>query len=44
MREKLTDLLLFLVRRINRYKDRCLSKRLHDIADQYDPFPTGEWK
>lgn len=26
------------------YKDRGLSRRLHDLADQYDPRPTGEWQ
>lgn len=39
----MTTFLLWLVRKLNRYKDRCLSKRLHRLADEYNPFPTGEW-
>lgn len=38
-----TDLLIWTVEKTCRYKDRCLAHRLHRLADQYDPRPTGEW-
>ena len=44
VRSHLTDFLLWSLRRVNRYKDRCLARRLHNIADEYDPRPTGEWQ
>lgn len=32
-----------LIRFSERHKDRELARELHDIADQYDPRPTGQW-
>ena len=41
--EKTTDFLMWLIHILNRYKDRNLSVRLHDLADNYDTRPTGQW-
>lgn len=43
-RIKLTDLLIYLIKKLNPYKDPSLSRKLHDVADEYDKNPTGEWK
>ena len=40
----LTAWLLKLLRVLNPYKDNGLSQQLHDIADEYDTRPTGEWR
>lgn len=42
--EKATDALLWSVEKLNRHKNRCLSQRIHRLADRYDPRPTGEWE
>ena len=39
----LTSWTIWLIKIVNPYKDRMLSNRLHDLADWYDPRPTGEW-
>ena len=44
LQDKLTRMLLWLLLKLNPSKDRCLSVRLHDIADQYDTRPTGQWR
>ena len=36
-REKITDLCFYIIKIMNKYKDRCLAKRLNDLADYYDP-------
>ena len=38
-----TDLLLYLLKKLNRFKDTSLSLRLHYIADSYDKNPTRRW-
>jgi hypothetical protein len=43
-RDKLTNSAIHIVTLLNRYKDRSLAFRLHDLADQYDPRPTGQWQ
>lgn len=40
---KTTDVLLYLMKQINKGKDRTLSHLLHNIADEYDPRPTKQW-
>jgi hypothetical protein len=37
IREAFKDLALFMLIKTNRYKDRCLAKKLRDLADLYDP-------
>ena len=44
MRYKATKFLLWFIQKINKSKDRSLAMELHDLADQYDPRPTGEWQ
>lgn len=39
-----TDVILKLLLQVNQSKDRSLSWRLHNIADEYDPRPTGQWR
>jgi hypothetical protein len=39
-----TRVLLFILQKINPHKDRTLAWRLHDIADQYDTRPSGQWR
>lgn len=34
-----TDLALWLVRALNRGKDRCLAARLEELAQEYEPRP-----
>ncbi len=41
--DTLTDVLLWMLQRLNKYKSRTLSFRLHNIADRYDTRPTGQW-
>jgi len=41
---KTTDLLIWLLQKINRYKNEPLSYRLHRIADRYARRPTGDWE
>ncbi len=44
MRDLLTALCVYLIRRLNPYKDNQLARRLHSVADEYDSRPTGEWR
>jgi hypothetical protein len=37
MRQYLTDLLLFLLVKVNPFKDRCLAGRLEELARNYKP-------
>lgn len=30
--------------KLNKTKNRVLAYRLHDMADQYDPQPTGDFR
>ncbi len=39
--ELITDLSLWVIKKTNRYKNRCLAKRLHDLALLYDPDPLN---
>lgn len=39
-RDVATDVLLWLVRKLNPSRDRALSWRLHDMADEYDTRPS----
>lgn len=39
----ITRLLIKAIRKLNPYKDSDLSRELHDAADQYDKWPSGEW-
>lgn len=41
--DKLTDSLLWFLRKLNRHKDNSLAYRLHSIADEYDTRPSGLW-
>lgn len=43
LRNLAIDLLLWLLSHVEQCKSRCLAWRLHDIADRYDPRPTGKW-
>ena len=40
----LTEFLVWLIRCVNPSKDNVLSRRLHDVADEYDTRPTGQWR
>lgn len=40
----ITKALLALVQKLNPYKDKCLSQKIHRIADHYDPWPSGKWE
>lgn len=44
LRRMLTDAAVWAIRRLNPSKDNGLSMRLHDLADQYDTRPTGQWE
>lgn len=39
----ITNICLYTIRKLNRHKDTSLSIRLHDLADIYDKWPTGQW-
>ncbi len=40
MKEIITNLCLWIIFKLNGTKDRCLAKRLKDLADVYDPMGT----
>ena len=42
--EKITNVLLLFIWKLNKYKDRCLAANLHRLADSYDPKPSGMWE
>jgi hypothetical protein len=35
---------IWLIQRAEPWKNRCLARELHCVADHYDPRPTGEWE
>lgn len=37
LKEKTNDFLLYLLKKINRYKDRTLSEKLKDLVTRYSP-------
>jgi hypothetical protein len=41
LRNCVTDICLWIISKINRYKDRCLASRLYDMAMDYDPKLVG---
>lgn len=43
VRERLIHMLLWGLRRVEPCKNRALAVLLHDVADRYDPRPTGQW-
>lgn len=44
MRDLATALLVYFIKCLNPYKDRRLSRKLHNLADEYNTRPTGEWR
>lgn len=44
LREGITIFLLWLVKRINRHKNRVLSTRLYHMSEDYNPRPQGGWE
>lgn len=44
LREKTVDFCVWLIKRVERYKNESLSWRLHNLADEYYARrPTGQW-
>ncbi len=41
--DKITASLIFLIRKLNRYKSRCPSMTLYRLVDQYNMNPKGDW-
>ena len=39
MREKVTDFCIYIVKKVNKFKNRCLSQRLFDLAETYNNRP-----
>lgn len=37
--EFITDISIFIIKKINRYKNRCLSQRLFKVAETYNTMP-----
>lgn len=43
VKPRITSVLIRAIRAVNRHKNRSLAWELHDLADEYDPRPTGKW-
>jgi hypothetical protein len=43
LRDHILDLLIWLIGVVETHKHRMLARKLHRLADTYDPRPSGEW-
>jgi hypothetical protein len=44
VKNKLTDLAIWAIKKLNRHKSWTLAYKLHKVADHYDNRPTGQWE